>query len=288
MLLLLGCTSPVDDTGRALDTSGATPPPIHAAPSLDADGVAAALEAALAVGLPSPVAPVVLWEEMLAAGDDTCPPPEAAAGSLMSEDPCTAASGYTYQGFGRASAEGVDGDGDGDLDRFRLGFRADGSITDPDGESFRFGAEARFDQLIEANGGGSYTGEVLGSLVYPPYDAEWLAAGVSSAVTFGGFEDADGRWGMHVDGGYTVGETSVAFVGFSVYEACPQGPAGTVGLRGADGLWYDLAFDASACDGCGEVTYDGDTPLGRACPTVSPAFDEAWGALVTLRATVSP
>lgn len=288
MTLLLGCTSPVDDTGRTLDTSGATPPPVHAAPSLDADGVAAALDAVLALGLPSPLPPVTLWESMLAQGDESCPSPDAPAGSLMSEAPCTAASGYTYQGFGSGAADAVDGDGDGDLDRYRLAFRAEGSIIDPGGEAFRFGAEARFDQQITDDGGGSYTGQLLGSLVYPADDAAWLATGVSSALTFGGLDQGGGVWGIHVDGGYTVGETSVAFTGFSVYEACAEGPAGTLALRGAEGVWYDVTFDSATCDSCGEVIYDQDTPLGRACVTVTPAFDEAWAALVAARDEAAP
>lgn len=283
MLLLIGCAPPADDSGRALDTDGATPPPVHAAPSLDADGVGAALDAVLALGLPSPLPPVTLWDDMLAQGDDDCPPPEAPEGSLLAQLPCTALSGYAYEGYGSASTGVVDVDGDAVVDVYRIGFRADGSITDPGGDAFRFGAEARFDQVLGEDSDGSYTGELLGTLSYPAADEGWLAEGVSSALTFAGADRGGGVWGMHVDGGYTVGETSIAFTGFSVHETCAQGPAGTLSLRGAEGAWYDVAFDTSACDACGEVTFDGDTSLGRACVSVTPAFDAAWEALVAAR-----
>lgn len=282
LLLLIACAPPAETPERALDSSGATPPPVHAAPSLDADGVADAIDAVLALGLPSPLAPVTLWEEMLAQGDADCPPSDAPPGSLAMEVPCTASTGYSYQGYGSGSADAMDFDGDGDADRYLLSFRAEGSIIDPQGETFRFGAEARFDQFIGADGISAYTGELLGSLAYPPDDAAWLADGVSSALLIGGVERSDG-WGMHLDGGYTVGATSIAFVGFSVYERCPQGPAGTVGLRGEEGVWYDLTLDEGTCDGCGEVTFDGTVALGRACATLTPAFDAAWAALMAAR-----
>lgn len=45
--------------------------------------------------------------------------------------------------------------------------------------------------------------------------------------------------------------------------SCPE-PSGTVALRLPPGRWFELRFDATTCDGCGEVWFR-DEAVGEAC-----------------------
>ena len=63
--------------------------------------------------------------------------------------------------------------------------------------------------------------------------------------------------------------------------SCGWSQSGAAQIRDPSGAWHRLGFGGE-CGRCGEVTFDGDTPLGEACADASPVAAEladAWEGL---------
>ncbi len=111
----------------------------------------------------------------------------------------------------------------------------------------------------------------------------WLES--TAGYAYSGYAGWD-RWGglwMGISGNVPLDGEAVAFAvvdmeGYSTSWGypCPGEYVGTWQVRDANGWWYILEFDADAydkpagtCDGCGDVTVDG-VSIGSACPDLEP------------------
>ena len=95
--------------------------------------------------------------------------------------------------------------------------------------------------------------------------AAWLGAVPSLALWANGDNN-----GYQLDGGYTLGDTSIYFDAVSITRECHG--LGRVNVRGPEGLWYNLEL-ADSCDGCGTM-YQRDTSLGTACIALGAALSD--------------
>jgi hypothetical protein len=103
------------------------------------------------------------------------------------------------------------------------------------------------------------------------------SVGATSITLDGGFGGLPNGWAVAYDQNSVIDEN--LFGGL-----CSQELSGTVGVRAPDGTWYDIQFqgwdgistdyDASGCDGCGDVYYEG-VSIGQACPDLSKLMAQA-------------
>ena len=146
--------------------------------------------------------------------------------------------------------------------RFELAGNAYWSATEsPDGNAYQSLVQGTFGW-----DGPEAAGTWMGDPVDP--DLYWYAAS---------FPQVGGTY-LYVEGALGVGPEAVAFDGVQIGRfvgfSCEAEPGGTVGVRVADGSWYDVQFhgptDAKPdvapadCDGCGDVSYRGE-PMGQVC-----------------------
>ncbi|MSQ00766.1 MAG: hypothetical protein EXR71_02610 [Myxococcales bacterium] len=281
MLLLLGCEpNPAADPEppHAGGAAAFAPPP--AEPLWTAQETAAAIEVALAGGVPLPSPALDLWFELLSHGTGDCPGGAYLDGVLtaLAGGGCLAPSGYRYSGAGLGARGWSDGDGDGVEDTWTEELKADGQIRDPEGASFFFGGAMSLTLSGTREDGGDFVGEVLGTYRYERAQTEWLRSGTSTATYLSGSVAAD-TWRVRGDGGFAVGEAALVMVGFELGGACGEHPTGTLGIRDPGGRWVDLSFDGSTCDGCGRMVFDGRVELGTVCIDVREPFAAAMAEL---------
>ncbi len=281
MTLLWACTS---DVPASEEDPVVSEGPRHPDAVWTAEEVGGALEAAVAGGLPDPVVIAQTFQELLSQGDDHCPGGDFRRGGLEVFNPegCLADSGYRYEGA--AGGSGIicsDSQEDSDefVDRCVAALRGDAHITDPDGLSFLVGGYVSYEMLGDPVGGGEISVDLYGTWGYPAALEPWLAGDLSMAL------QAQARWGydlvdqVTLNGGFSTDTAAVDMRSLSFDGDCGEAPTGRVGIRGAEGYWYDLDYDPVSCDHCGEVTFDSRESLGRACADLRPA---ATGLAVAL------
>lgn len=276
---ILACTSGTAGGPFEPATAGQASEPSHPDAAYTAEEAAAAMTEGIRFGLPSGTGLWAVWTDFLSHGDETCPGAEAVEqNSLAVFDPygCVASSGYWFQGAGGGGVGMLDTDMDGTAKSYVEMFKADGSMRTPQGDTFEFGGAIEL--IIQGDlDVAEVEAEVLGTYAYPLAEEPWLVHGVSTAVYYEGTREA-GIWRVTLDGGVTVAGESVGFDGLSVNGDCGLTPTGKVSVRDAVGYWYELEYDEATCDGCGEVVFDHNQPLGRACADVSPGVLYAFGA----------
>ncbi|MBM4369319.1 MAG: hypothetical protein FJ102_24110, partial [Deltaproteobacteria bacterium] len=123
-------------------------------------------------------------------------------------------------------------------------------------------------------------GSVQGTYAFPAAEEPWLAAGASLGSYWSGTLSAGGGYAIQLDGGFTVGGTTIDMAGLSLGGACGRALSGTLAVRDAQGYWYDLALDASTCDGCGDILFADQVALGRACVNVAERFSTPFEAVL--------
>lgn len=276
-LLFAACgTADTGDTGGADD--GAATSPRHPDAEWTAEEAAAEMKEGFRLGVPMTPPLVSTFMDMVSHGDELCPGPDYTQFilSVYESSGCSSASGYWYQGAGGAGAGWYDFDGDGFLDFYMESMKVDGSMRDPGGNTFEFGGAVIFEFDGDPVAGGTFEAEFLGTYHYPVSSSLWLQAGSSSALYMSGSIGADGMWTAEASGGFAVDGRPISLSDFTINGACGQFPTGTVGVRDAVGYWYDLTYDETTCDGCGEVVFDRRESLGRAC------FDATLGMMSSL------
>jgi hypothetical protein len=102
------------------------------------------------------------------------------------------------------------------------------------------------------------------------------ALGGATVALSGGFGGFAGGWSVAYDENFVATEV--------IGSPCEEELSGTVGVRAPDGAWYDVQFqgwdgveedyDASECDGCGELFYQGE-PMGTVCVNVAGMLAQA-------------
>jgi hypothetical protein len=254
------------------------------APNLDADAVSAGTQAVLDRVLTFNANPLgISYDEMMALADATCPPIDGSSAGLRSwETNCTSEIGGEFAGFVNdySSVSPVT------VRRFR----AEATVTAPDGRRLTMAGDAEVQHQVQATGE-TRRSAVSGVMYYdgPAADGTWLSQGVELSLDYDLNTTAEGAMViLSLDGAVSGLEGEMSAVSFSDVEfdfaegsACALEPAGTVAVRDAEGVWADLVFDADyddesgltiddpgLCDGCGTLWYDG-VELGQSCVDLS-------------------
>ncbi len=273
-LLLWACTSdvPVSEQDPVAGDG-----PRHPDAVWTAQEVGWAIEDAAASGLPDPVVIATRFQELLSRGDDRCPGGDFRAGGLQVFNPegCMADSGYHYEGTAGGAkmfCEGIPGEPGENGVLCTAALRGDAHITDPDGHAFLVGGYVVYDMLGDMGTEGAIALDLYGTWGYPAAAEPWLAGDLSLGLTVAA------RWRpelvdqVQLSGGFSTDIATMDMRALSFDGACGSSPTGRVGIRGADGYWYDLDYDPESCDNCGDVTFDSRQALGRACADLRPAM----------------
>lgn len=267
MLLLGACSSGSAglDSGVAVETG--MDAPHHPDAALTTDETAAGFREATALGLPLPMGIVNTWTSLLMEGDETCPGGNWAQGMLdvYGGEGCRSASGVWYQGAGGGGSEGFDPDGDGRPDGVAYAWKGDATIIDATGARCELGGLTELGIVSDGSGNYSVDALVFGTFGYEAAMDAWFAEGVSASVTLTGTLAADGTSDISITGGFGTGTQAIFLSEFRIGGECGDAPTGTIGFRDDQGYWYDLTFDTTTCDGCGEVVFDGRQSIGVGC-----------------------
>ena len=223
------------------------------APNLDAAGVAAAIDAATAAGLPDPLGARATYLGIFDHRDSRCPGGQGATlpGRFQG---CTADSGWLYAGL----AEYTGPPEIAVIDDFHL--LGDFNVRDADGRWFIGGGELEL-EITRTGDSLSWVGDVSGTWSYAGGPA-WMqpegAGGVLQLVV----ERADPQWSVAVEGGVTDGSAALHLAGVQAQSGqCDGAASGSLSLRDPSGYWYTLAAEC----GCGPVTWADGSALGEAC-----------------------
>lgn len=301
--LLAACAAPpalppATDTGTPSAPGEATewdPDVPSPEASLDAAAVEAAVTRAVAaVAAMDPSAIPAGWEAFLTTTDGACPTfyadYQTTYGFDYWYDDCVADSGASFRGSVLVDRSDPSYAG-------YLYTEADAEGLAPDGRAFAaHGRSILYEWSTTGESGtSSYAYHVIsGAFAWP--DGGWLEAGPSVDLSVWNVwtARADGGRGAEVawDGGVAGLDgagSAVLFDGVRILDGalgseCDAEPSGTVSVRDpASGAWYAVGFDGPpsgstlayvpACDGCGDVVYDG-AAVGRACPDFAPML--AW------------
>lgn len=212
-------------------------------------------------------------------------------------DACTAASGYSFNGYGYGYQ--YDPYWSGTVHYSDSAYLyGDAAITWPDGTTYTASGTASYTHYDES----TYDYGVMSLYTFGLYEWDapeaagtWLADGLSTSLSV---YAVDYRlWGSRLvvfDGGLSHMEGVVNAVVFDqLYAAnaaygspCEAEPGGSVSLRDAEGEWYDVVFDGAdygsstafppECDGCGHVWFRGEA-IGDVCPDLGGLLQwEGW------------
>ena len=268
-LALLACVSSDCPEGSTLGEDGLcyldtaapseTTEPIQ--PMLSAEEAIAALQLALAGGLPEPMGLATSYDAVLtSSGDTSCPfvsPPsqEGAVGGVWA-GACTATTGWSFSGQSLYMLTTV---ADTGVQEITLEMASSFTMTAPEGAVFLGGGQVAFSH-VSTDSAVSYHGLIGGMYSYPGA-TNWLSSVSSAALIYeGGRDDLGSR--LVLDGGVGVGEQIIDFVELTVDTAvCDGAPSGEIGIRDGTGLWYELTLD---CSSCGTLSWL-DTPLSEQC-----------------------
>ena len=286
--LLLACSIPADEGGdSAVATEEAQElPEVH--PTLTADEVGTQLHEALRLGLPTAIGPATEWARLMAMGDEGCPGGDWALGTLQVYNPegCFSSTGVWYEGAGGGGIETNGLNEDGELLLLTYHFKGDAAIIDQSGNTLEYGGYSELNVSNSETGSYAFEGNTYGSYHYFPSQLPWLSLGSGTALEFSGTIGGGEPFSLTLDGGSNTDGVSVFFSNLQIGQTCASTATGKLGIRGADGYWYDLTFDEETCDGCGEVTFDGGEALGQTCVDVmlgiGPSFDAILDATAAL------
>lgn len=256
LILPAGCTGASPVTNPATDT---TAPAVSApVPEWTGEQAAAQMESLADQDFPDPTQLRELYLSMLQAGDSRCPGEnidELADGSIPLGG-CTSSTGYHYVGL----SEFTESNDDGWSFALTLG---DLYITDPNGDTFSAGGTFSYDAKV-TDAGSQWKGDATGTFSYPG-GTHWVAEGGSLAYWVEGGTAVDHEW-LLLSGsiGGPLGTDNLYFDQLLYDSDCGESPVGGLRVRGGDGRWYHLEFDAD-CSGCGTLTFSDTVEMGQVC-----------------------
>lgn len=257
-------------------------------PTSSLEDIAEALQVALDLTMTVHAAPVQqAYDAAMAGSTVACPYVYATPDGSYWYDSCTASDGSEFDGYVFAyEAQGIYDVYSGLMLDYWYAFGG-ATVESSDGYRLELAGGA-----VSIKGYGSQSGtefvvyqtDVGGTFAWegPEADGTWLAAGVepdlvvnitavplvnqSSIFLQGGFGGFNDGWAIAFDDNAIGGE----LLGLP----CAEEVSGTLGVRATDGTWYDIQFqgsdgtdvdyDGAACDGCGDVFYQGE-PMGEIC-----------------------
>ena len=273
-MLLLACEVEPSDSGDSVPVDSEVEQPHHPDAELTSDEAGAQLKEAVRFGLPTAIGIVDAYEGLMSAGDSTCPGEGFSSGWLevFLAEGCESTSGIWYQGAAGGSSDPLDDDMNGSTDGFGYRFKGDATIIDANGFTFKMGGYTELNLYTSQGDGYAFDGEFYGSYSYPGAPQPWLQQGVSAALDIAGTLVTPEEFEISVNGGFGTDDQAVFATEFVIGGACAEMPSGTIGFRDDRGYWYDLTFDETTCDGCGDVLFDGRESLGVGCADVVEAF----------------
>jgi hypothetical protein len=259
-------------------------------PSLD--GLAEAIARSAGVAYAFHAGPIVdAYELLLSSGDEYCPQLYQKEGGSVWYSGCSATSGTIYSGYGYEYAY-VDFQQDGTTYNGAQIF-GQMTLTDASGQVFHGdgGAMSLVGHTDDGLGNVFYSG-ITGAFQWTAADEEtWLHEGDSAGITVFAMDypDYGVRFVQLIGSVQVEGERGIFAVSFdgdvgTLFQSeglgaeCDSEPGGVLSVRDPDAIWYEVAFDgptsdgslgdASRCDGCGDVTVEGEV-IGSICPDFS-------------------
>lgn len=292
-------TQPIEtDTYEADDPLPYEPGLEDPTPDPSADGLDVVLEQAGEVALSYSAEPAVAGYVALmdSGADKSCPTLYDKQGASLWYESCSGKNG-SFGGY--AYAYFYEDESDGNY--LWTGAAVNGvmSIVDDQGNTFLGEGTAQFLSGVTKDGQGfAWQSYAQGAFTWTDADPDsWVFAGDSASV---------GWYALHYPkydakallfyGGVTIEvDEAIYAVAFDenlmadelIGSACPEEPGGTISVRDANGLWYDVVFDgpkgedpgdASRCDGCGDVFFR-DELIGTTCPDLTSWLsweDQPW------------
>lgn len=268
-------------------------------PTFDAATLEAALSDVVDGMLTVGAAPVLdTYSTLMDAADSTCPAWYEQDGNVFWYAQCTADSGAYFDGYGFTNVYAdteLFGPGGGYWDATVVSGAA--TIRDDAGHTFHLGGQVYDGTGYHEDGRSLWVSSVLGGFTWNGEGAAdtWLGQGVSPGLLLyaihypvevfgvtGNYLYADGTVGGLGDVATGADLTQFSLISETLGVPCDQEPGGTMSIRDAEGVWWDVRFDLVAtetewvlegeCDGCGAVYRDGDYQ-GEVCADFSPLLD---------------
>jgi hypothetical protein len=284
MLVACGGQATVGDGGGGADAPAPyvvdEPQPPQA--SADVDEVQAALQRVVDAVLTVSAHPVQdAYSAVMSDQGGGCPNYYDSPDGTYWFDQCTSDSGADFSGyvFAYGAYQVIDPYSGMPMDYWQ-GYGG-ATVTTGGGERFELAGTAVWTSVLSPEGD-AYQSLVQGTFAWdgPEADDTWLGdASIDPDLYWyaAAFPAVGGNY-LYVDGALGLGDEAAAFDGVQIGEnigfACGVEPGGTIGVRVADGSWYDVQFhgptDADPevapkdCDGCGDAFYRGE-PLGTVC-----------------------
>ena len=266
-IALLACAAPANRAAPAVAAPRGVEPLVEAPaqpwgpPQAPLADHVAALEAALALGMPNPVSLTDLYAMVIDHADETCPfweVPEEGDQAEVWSGGCVTAAGYGFEGL--SIQTDLREEGEEELRSHEIESLASFRLTDPTGAVLTNGGE----YLLHLEGdeeGRAFRASVGGLWSYPGQPG-WLGAGVELGLVVEG-EGAGADMAFTLNGGVAWPGVSLSFREATVdTEVCDGLIQGRVDLRDDGGHWFRLDFDD--CAPCAAASWDGEL-VGEAC-----------------------
>ncbi len=248
------------------------PEPVE--PSFDRAALAAALDAALAGGLPQIDDIHEAYLGFFAWGDGRCPGHDDYIDDIHLYG-CEASSGAWFSGVSEHVVSETEVDGDRYGSWFLFG---DLLFVDPAGGVLEAGGELTFDATRAADGRLSRATRHLGSWSY-------TGGGGARARGVSGLLDQtltrDGGDTLVVEGAVGFDGVSLRFDALTLSPGCPDGATGALSLRDPVAGWYRVDL-GEGCSACGPAVFEGRDAIGEVCPDLSALRAQATAELDAL------
>ena len=256
-------TGGVADTGQPGPGLPDEEPP-QATPTWSAEDVQSALAVALADGLPDPRFEHDQYLELLSHGNADCPGHDTYIDDRFVYG-CNTASGYYYSGVSNylTADETVEGERVASVE-----VNGDFQFRDDRDQFFEVGGHSIQRTTWPADGSAGVRWlEHSGTWLWEGHDS-WLRTGASGRFSMT-LTKPSGTRVLEVEGAIGFDQTWMAFDQLTLAEAgCAWAPSGALEIRDPGGAWHRLDF-GETCSPCGDLVFDGDTPLGEVCLDLS-------------------
>ncbi|MEC7986071.1 MAG: hypothetical protein VX278_12985 [Myxococcota bacterium] len=263
LFLLLSCTEPIEEVEPKADT-GFGPE----SPELDAATLEERTQAALELGLPSPIRARNLYESFLTQRENNCPSMENQSSGTWQGvwfDDCTTNGGYHFWGTALFFEDKEE--------TWSIEAMASFELTDPEGYTFIGGGEYELDWVPNQ----SWFFRIGGTFHYVPYGG-WFAQRAETSLFLNAVWE-NGNMDAVLNGGAGYENIEIYFNHVRLADSVCNGlPQGEILIRDTSTYWFSLTL--ADCSPCGEPEW-----RGRRFESIC-IGEEIQNAVSTLRAEV--